>query len=135
MNPNEEITAIIKKQQEAWNRADAAGFASQCDEQMTFTPILGKTYFGRAAFEERHAAIFATLFKGSTLDMAVERIHFPVPDVAVVDIHARLGNFRALPPGVAAQDDGLLHTCLLEVLVRGGSGWQVTAYHNVDTKA
>ena len=136
MNPNEEkITAIIKKQQDAWNRADAAGLSSDCHEEMTFTPILGQTYFGRAAFEERHQTIFATIFKDSSLDMAISRIHFPTPDVAVVDIHAVLGNFRALPPGVMAQKDGMLHTCLLEVLVRSGSSWQVMAYHNVDTKA
>jgi uncharacterized protein (TIGR02246 family) len=131
---HEEITHIIHRQQDSWNRGDAAGYAVDCDEQISFTNIIGKMFFGREAFEERHIFLFTNIFKGSTLDMKIQRIHLPVPDIAIVDIACNLGGYQCLPEGVASQADGRLHTCLLEVLVRSEYGWRVIAYHNVDVK-
>lgn len=130
----DEILQIIRRQQEAWNRGDAAGYSQDCDEQMSFTNIIGKTFFGRDAFEERHEFLFANIFKGSRLEMNVQRIHFPLPNVALVDVACALEGYQRLPEGVSPQANGRLHTCLLEVLVRSESGWRVVAYHNVDVK-
>lgn len=130
----QQIKQIIDRQQDAWNRGDAAGYAVDCDEHMSFTNIVGKMFFGREVFEERHAFLFSQIFKNSMLDMNIQRIHFPVPDIAIVDIACNLGGYQRLPEGVRAQTDGSLHTCLLEVMVRSGSGWRVAAYHNVDVK-
>ena len=130
----QQIKQIISRQQDTWNRSDAAGYAADCDEQMSFTNIVGKTFFGRAAFEERHDFLFSNIFKDSTLDMNIQQIHFPVPDVAIVDIACQMSGYQRLPEGVAPQADGKLHTCLLEVMVRFDSGWRVAAYHNVDVK-
>jgi uncharacterized protein (TIGR02246 family) len=127
-----EVTQIIRRQQEAWNRGDAAGYAADCEEQMSFTNIVGKMLFGREVFEEHHAFLFGSIFKGSRLD--IRRIHFPAPNIALVDIACTLAGYQRLPEGAAPQNDGLLHTCLLEVLVRTESGWRVVAYHNVDVK-
>ncbi|MCA2002081.1 MAG: SgcJ/EcaC family oxidoreductase [Chloroflexi bacterium] len=131
--PNE-VAQMIRRQQEAWNRGDAAGYAADCDEQMSFTNLIGKTFFGREVFEERHAFLFGSIFKGSRLEMDIRRIHFPAPNVALVDVACTLAGYQRLPEGAAPQSDGLLHTCLLEVLVRAESGWRVAAYHNVDVK-
>lgn len=129
-----EVTQIIRQQQEAWNRGDPAGYAADCDEQMSFTNLIGKMFFGREAFEERHAFLFESIFKGSRLEMEIRRIHFPAPNVALVDVACKLGGYQRLPEGAAPQNDGFLHTCLLEVLVRTETGWRVAAYHNVDVK-
>lgn len=133
--PQEEITLIIDHQQQAWNRGDAAGYARDCDEDMSFTNIVGKMFFGREVFEERHVFLFSGIFKGSVLNMAIQRIHLPMPRCAIVDISCTLTEYQALPPGVAPQEDGALHTCLLELLVQGQNGWLVAAYHNVDKKS
>lgn len=130
----EEIKQIISRQQEAWNIASAPGFTSDCDESISFTNILGKVYFGRNLFNERHSEIFSTIFKGSALNLSVIRIHFPSPDVAIADLSAAVSGYQALPPGVKSPPDGVLRTSLLQVFIRAESGWRMVAYHNVDVK-
>ncbi len=130
----EEIKQIISRQQEAWNRADAAGFSQYCDASVSFTNILGKVYFGRNLFDERHADIFSSIFNGSALNLSIQRIHFPNPDVAIVDLCAAVTNYRALPPGIKVPEDGVLLTSLMQVFIRTESGWRMVAYHNVDIK-
>ncbi|GAB4505750.1 MAG: hypothetical protein Fur0043_27480 [Anaerolineales bacterium] len=130
----DEALEIIRRQQDAWNRGDAAGYAADCDENLSFTNIVGEMVFGRQAFEAKHAFIFSHIFKGSRLEMDVRRIQFPAPNIALVDIVCTLRDYAALPPGVPPRPDGLLRTCLLEVLMRTEAGWRVVAYHNVDVK-
>jgi len=130
----EEIKQIISRQQDAWNSADLPNFSLDCDESISFTNILGKVYFGRNLFDELHANIFSTIFKGSALSLSVRRIHFPNPDIAVADLSAAVSDYQALPPGVKSPADGVLRTSLLQVFVREGSAWRIVAYHNVDVK-
>jgi uncharacterized protein (TIGR02246 family) len=130
----QQIEQLINRQQDAWNRGDAAGYSQDCDENLSFTNIVGEMAFGRQAFEAKHAFIFSHIFKGSRLEMDVRRIQFPAPNVALVDIVCTLRDYAALPPGVPPRPDGLLRTCLLEVLMRSEAGWRVVAYHNVDVK-
>lgn len=129
-----DIQPILDRQKIAWNNGDARAYARDCDEHISFTNILGQVLFGRAGFEAKHDAIFSSFFKGSRMEFAIRRIHFPLPDVAIVDLDVEITAFAGLPPGIAAPADGVLRTCLLQVLVRGDSGWRVTAYHNVDKK-
>jgi uncharacterized protein (TIGR02246 family) len=130
----EEIKQIISRQQEAWNRADVPAFSQHCDASVSFTNILGKVYFGRNLFDERHSDIFSTLFKGSVLSLSIQRVHFPNPDVAIVDLSSAVSNYQALPPGIKIPPDGVLRTSLMQVFVRTELGWRVVAYHNVDIK-
>ena len=130
----EEIKQIISRQQEAWNHADVPGFSQHCDASVSFTNILGKVYFGRNLFDERHSDIFSTIFKGSAVSLSIQRVHFPNPDVAIVDLSSAVSNYRALPPGIKAPEDGVLRTSLMQVFVRTDSGWRMVAYHNVDIK-
>jgi uncharacterized protein (TIGR02246 family) len=130
----EEIKQIISRQQDAWNRSDAPGFSQDCDASISFTNIIGKVYFGKNLFDERHADIFSTIFKGSALSLSIRRIHFPKPDVAIADLSAAVSGYQMLPPGVKSPADGNLRTSLLQVLIRAESGWRMVAYHNVDIK-
>jgi uncharacterized protein (TIGR02246 family) len=130
----EEIKQILVRQEEAWNRKDATGFSQDCDMSISFTNILGKVYFGRNLFDERHADIFSTIFKGSALIMSIQRIHFPNPDVAIADLSTAVSNYQALPPGIDTPPDGVLRTSLMQVFIRTESGWRMVAYHNVDIK-
>lgn len=129
------IRRLIADQQDAWNRADAGGFGARFHEEGTFTNVLGDVSHGRAAFIERHAFIFGTIFKASTVRLEVRRVHFPVDDVAVVDIDSSLSGFAGVPPGVSHPADGILRSSLLEVFVRNSAGWWIAAFHNVDVKA
>lgn len=126
------ITRIIDHQRDAWNRGDAAEYARDCDPEMSFTNIESRMFFGRDLFEERHRFLFEGQFAGSRLDMTIKRIWLPTEDVAIVDVGCTLAGYRRLPDGVMPQQDGRLHTNLMEVLIRAGSTWRVVAYHNVD---
>jgi|OpeIllAssembly_1097287.scaffolds.fasta_scaffold44672_2 uncharacterized protein (TIGR02246 family) len=128
------IQKVIAAQVEAWNRGDAKAHAADCREDVLFTNVLGITYGSRAAFEERHAAIFSTFFAGSRLSVTVHSLRFPRPDVALVDLETAVTGYKGLPPGVRAAADGSLKTRMLQVLVEDGGQWRVAAYHNVDVK-
>lgn len=128
------IRAILASQEQAWNAGDAAAYSVHFLEDGSFTNILGDVNYGRAIFERRHAEIFATIFKGSQLSMTIRRIAFPLPDTATVDCDTDMISYQRLPPGVKAAPDGVLHTRLLQVLVKIGDQWWIAAYHNVDVK-
>jgi uncharacterized protein (TIGR02246 family) len=129
-----EIRRLLARQEEAWICGDAEGHASDIAGDAWFTNILGQTPQGKAAFVERHRQVFGTIFRGSRLTMEILRLRLLTPDVAMVETKAVLSNFQALPPGVAAGEDGALHTRLLQVLVKEAGEWRVAAYHNVDVK-
>src|SRR5438552_15224641 len=128
------IRQIIAEEESAWNRGDAKGYASHFEEEGGFTNVLGTVYYGRRAFEDRHAALFATVFKNTVLSMSVQKIRFIRPDVAVVDIDTEMTGFAALPPGIHAAVDGALRTRLQQVMSQErGDGW-LAAYHHTDVK-
>jgi uncharacterized protein (TIGR02246 family) len=129
-----EIHGIVSRQQAAWNRGDSRDFSMDCDNEISFTNILGKVYFSREDFDELHAQIFKTIFKGSTIKLLLRRIHFPSKTIAVVDLSAEVTGYQALPSGVKAPTDGVLRTSLMQVFIRTESGWRMVAYHNVDIK-
>lgn len=80
------IRKIISDGTEAWNRGDAKAYSQHFQENGGFTNMLGMVFCGRKGFEERHAEIFGTILKGSTLQQTIRKIRFVRPDVAVVDV-------------------------------------------------
>jgi uncharacterized protein (TIGR02246 family) len=128
------IRAIIKEQQEAWNRGDAERLAARFHEQGSFTNVRGDFCIGAEAFKERHDLIFQTIFKGSEHALNIQRLHFPTQHVAIVDIEAAVTGYQGLPPGILASPDNALRTRLMQVMVKDDRGWWIVAYHNVDIK-
>jgi uncharacterized protein (TIGR02246 family) len=128
------IREIVQGQQNAWNKGDAKAFAAYAAEDCLFTNIIGTPYVGRQAFEERHAAIFRTIYAGSQLAIRIRTLKFVTPDVAIVEAELALNGFKAIPPTIHAAADGVLYTELEEVFVKRGTGWQLVAFHNVDRK-
>ena len=129
------IRAIIAEQVTAWNASDAKTFSVNFAEDGSFTNIRGTVYYGHRAFEDRHAEIFRTFFKGSKLAMSPTRIRFVRPDVAIVDVATELSELRGrTPPGVEVRADGKIRTRLQEVFVKDGGNWRIASYHNVDIK-
>lgn len=128
------IRKLVDQQTKAWNRGDARRYAQSFEKDGWFTNILGQVYSGHDAFEQRHAEIFATVFKGSHLRQTVRRVRFLQPDAALVDVDTEMTGFQALPPGVCADANGVLRTRLEQVMLRQRGKWWVVAYHNVDVK-
>jgi uncharacterized protein (TIGR02246 family) len=88
-------------------------------------------YYGREEFEERHAQIFKTIYKGSVLKQSIGKLRFVRPDVAIVDINVELSGVLSVPPGVRTDPDHVIRTKLQLVLVNEKGDWWITAYHNV----
>jgi uncharacterized protein (TIGR02246 family) len=128
------VRRVVEDEVRAWNAGDAKAYAARFADDGGFTNVLGEVRFGRAEFEERHAAVFGTIFRGSRLAQAIRALRLVAPDVAIVHVDAAVSGFAALPPGVRAGADGVLRTRLLQVLVKRGGAWWIEAYHNVDVK-
>lgn len=126
-----EISGIILEQSRAWNCADAQAFGSRYREDGSFTNISGVRVYGKAAFVQIHEEIFRSIFAGSEIELAIDRIHFLRPDVAVVEIDAALSKFRQAPPGAHLAVDGAMHSRLQEVFTQDETGWWIAAFHNV----
>jgi uncharacterized protein (TIGR02246 family) len=130
-NDEAQIRAIVQSHTDAWNRGDAQAFGAHCAEDVSFTNVLGKQFFGRQAFIAQHARIFSTIHKGSHNSYSVEKIKFLRPDVALVDIDGTLTGSKQLPPGLKADEDGALRVKLQEVVTKESGSWWIAAFHNV----
>lgn len=115
----------------AWNSGDASAYGARYRVDGTFTNVNGTLHVGREEFIRRHAEIFRGYLTGSTLGLATRQLRFIRPDVAVADVGTSLSDVPALPPGVQPGPDGVLHTCLLMVLVKEDGLWWIAAYHNI----
>lgn len=126
-----QIHAIVQGEEEAWNRGDAEAFGAHYAENGSFVNVVGQQLYGKKAFVGQHAKIFSTIYKGSHCTFTVSKVTFLRPDVTLVEVDAVLTGALRLPPGMKAEDDGALHTKLLEVMTKEKDGWVIAAFHNV----
>ncbi len=125
------IRALLAEQTAAWNRGDAEAWTSGFAEDADFVNILGMHFAGRPAIAERHAQLFASIFRGSRLELTVEKVRFLGPDAAVAETVHRLREFERLPPGIQPTDaTGELRTRLKYVLERRPAGWTIVSAQN-----
>src|SRR5687767_59866 len=129
------IRAILDNQIAGWNAGNAVMHGRDLTEDVTYTNLRGESRSGAKAFIEQHAAIFRTIFRGTTASQDIEELRFPTDDVAIVRVLTSITGLAQMPPGAAADAKGRLRTKLLQVLVRRGGQWKVVAYHNVDVKS
>jgi len=126
-----EIQQLMSELTDAWNRGDAAAYGARYLADATFTNVNGSFYAGRDEFDLRHQEILRGVFKGSTVAMAIRKLRFVRPDVAIVDVDVELSGSRLRPQGVQVGPDGALRSCLLMVLLKERGAWWIAAYHNV----
>ena len=88
---------LVAAEADAWNKGDAHAFSTRCTEDISFTNIIGTSYYGLAAFEER----------------SIKRLCFIRADVATADVNTELRSYAKLPSGIQTGDDGVLRTRLL----------------------
>jgi uncharacterized protein (TIGR02246 family) len=125
------IEALVSSMTDAWNHADAASFSRRFAEDGGFTNVVGAVYYGRESFQQRHAEILNSIYKGSVLKQTIGKMRFIRPDVAIVDINVELTGHQKLPPGIRVESDGAIRAKLQLVLVKENGEWWITAYHNV----
>jgi uncharacterized protein (TIGR02246 family) len=131
-----DIRALIANQAAAWNRHDAAAWASPFQPSAEFINILGTPFSGKPAIEGITARIFASIFKDSHDSVTVRKIVMVTPDIAIVHYEHAVSGYTALPPGiqpseVGADGKGVLRTLMVYVLQRAADGkWMIVNGQN-----
>lgn len=128
------IRKAVDAEEDAWNRADAKAFAARFQEDGSLTDLLGAVSRGREEIERRQSELFSSYFKGSLLALRVRKIRFLKPDVALVEIDTEVSRFHKAPPAVFVDAEKVIRTRLLQVMVKSGSEWMISSFHDVDVK-
>jgi uncharacterized protein (TIGR02246 family) len=126
------IIELGKALQDAWNRGDAAGYASLFTDDADFVAWNGTYGRGRQAIEDGHRPLFDGPLAGSRIVLVdddaesapPESLRFVRPDVAIMVISGEvtLASQRATGP-----DHESVQTF---VLTKNGGRWGVAAFHN-----
>ncbi len=123
--------------QDAWNRGDAAGYASFFTDDADFVPWNGSYGRGRQAIEDGHRRLFDGPLAGSRMVLVgdgadaapPESLRFVRPDVAVMVIP---GVVTLAGQGAAGPDHASVQTF---VLTKDATCWRVTSFHNTRQQA
>ena len=114
---------IVRQLEIAWNAMDGSAFAAPFASEADFVNIRGEHFRGQAAVAAGHAAIFRTIYAGSTVHFTVEGARLLRPEVALVRVHSALD----VPQGPLA---GRHQARFSLVLTKEPGGWEIAAFHN-----
>ena len=123
MDPKNIVEPVIERLETAWNSADGAAYAAPFMPDADFVNIRGELHSGADNIGAGHQGIFDSIYRGSTVRYEVESIDQLGPDVVVAHANATLD----CPAGPMA---GVNHARFTVALVRGGSAWEATTFHN-----
>ena len=114
---------IVRQLEVAWNAMYSSAFAAPFASEADFVNIRGEHFRGQAAVAAGHAAIFRTIYAGSTVHFTVEGARLLRPEVALVRVHSVLD----VPQGPLA---GRHRARFSLVLTKERGGWEIAAFHN-----
>jgi uncharacterized protein (TIGR02246 family) len=117
------VERIVRQLEAAWNAMDGSAFAAPFADDADFVTIRGEHFRGRPAIAAGHAAIFRTIYAGSTNQLAIESARLLRPEVALIHVHSRLD----APQGPLA---GRHEARFTLVLTKEPGGWEIAALHN-----
>jgi uncharacterized protein (TIGR02246 family) len=84
------LERIVNQLEAAWNGMDGSAFAAPFAGDADFVTIRGEHFRGRSAIGAGHAAIFRTIYGGSTVRFKVESARPLRPDVALLHVRSVL---------------------------------------------
>jgi uncharacterized protein (TIGR02246 family) len=117
------LERIVGHLEAAWNAMDGSALAAPFAHDADFVNIRGEHFRGRPAIAAGHAAIFQTIYAGSTNHYTVEGARLLRPEVALVHVHSLLH----APQGPLAGRHGARFSL---VLTKEPGGWEIAALHN-----
>jgi uncharacterized protein (TIGR02246 family) len=117
------VAELIGRLERAWNEADGWAFGEPFAPDADFVTIRGEHLYGREAIAAGHQAIFDSIYKGSSTDFELTGARELSDEVILAHATAVL---RA-PSGPLAGEHSAVQSL---VLVRGGAGWEIAAFHN-----
>jgi uncharacterized protein (TIGR02246 family) len=117
------VERVVRRLEAAWNAMDGPAFAAPFTEDADFVTIRGEHFHGRPAIATGHAAIFRSIYAGSTNRLTIETARLLRPDVALVHVYSALD----APKGPLKGKHGARFSLLL---TREPAGWEIAALHN-----
>ena len=114
---------VVGQLEAAWNAMDGSAFAAPFASDADFVTIRGEHFRGRPAIAGGHAAIFRTIYAGSTNQCSIEGARLLRPEVALVHVHSMLD----VPRGPLA---GRHRARFSLVLTKEAGTWEIAALHN-----
>ena len=114
---------VVHQLEAAWNAMDGAAFAARFAVHADFVNIRGEYVRGRAAIAGGHAAIFKTIYAGSTNRYVIEGLRLLRPEAALVRVHATLET----PQGPLKGRHGARFSM---VLTKENGVWEIVSFHN-----
>ncbi len=118
-----DLEHVVRRLEAAWNALDGSAFAAPFAPDADFVNIRGEHMRSRPAIAAGHAAIFQTIYAGSTNRYTVEGARLLRPDVALVHVHSML----EAPHGPLAGRHAARFSL---VLTKERGGWEIAALHN-----
>jgi uncharacterized protein (TIGR02246 family) len=117
------VAAVVEQMEQAWNRADGAGFAAVFTDDADFVNIRGEHIEGRVAISHGHQGIFDTIYAGSTNRLQLGRVRQIAPETILAVVSSTLD----APTGPLR---GVHQACFTMTLVEHDDRWEVAAFHN-----
>ncbi len=115
------VRALAADMQAAWDANDAEDWAALFAEDGEAVLPRGLRLSGREAVRDGHAGVFASIYRGTTLDVEIDHVRFLTPDVALLGFHQTI----QAAPGSEAQ--GSAGQRLISTLIarRADAGWVI----------
>jgi uncharacterized protein (TIGR02246 family) len=117
------VEALVARLEAAWNAADPAAFAAEFTADADFVNVRGDYSSGRDAIAHGHAAIWQSIYAGSTIRYSLARLRPLGPGVLVAHLDAHL----RVPTGPLA---GEIIAIPSLVLVDEDRAWRIASFHN-----
>jgi len=125
MNRSDEeaLRDMVAKLEAAWNSADVTAWSNLFADDVDFIHILGVHYTGREAVATGHRIIWDTIYKGSIVNYAVEKIRPAGADEAVVFV---LGEMTFFDNGIERH----IKARPTMTVQRMDEGWRIAVFQN-----
>ncbi len=125
------IRLLLDQQVFAWNAGDAQAWCKDFASDAGFVNILGMHFKGREANSHRHGELFATIFKGSRLEIQDLEVFALGDSAAIANVVLDLKQFNRLPPGIRPSiGKDVLRTRMHYALVREQDRWCIVFCQN-----
>lgn len=123
-----EIREVQVRQAEAWNRHDAAAYASLFSDDGDVVNVVGWWWRGRRAIENKLIAAFSFVFRESIMTITDVDVRFLNPAIAIAHVHWTMVGAKT-PPGVPEPRQGIQ----LQVLKKQGGKWLIASFQNTNS--
>lgn len=118
-----QISELFSKMTEAWENRDGVAWGESFVPDADFTVWFGMELEGKEAIAAGHQFIFDRFYGGTSYKLAVKKIRFLTPEIAIVHL---VGSVVEQGEPLPAEPDSVP----MAVVQKTGSGWKVVAFHN-----